>query len=130
MSCNYCNKDFVPRNRRQRYCSKSCGVKSHPPNKEKKERIKIICEFCSKEFQVICTNPRRFCSHKCYGNSLVGKIPWNKGRGNYSWYVRAKKSKRWKEWRESVFKRDDYTCRGKYIIIERKTQTQTSEENS
>ncbi len=39
-----------------------------------------------------------------------GFIPWNKGKGNITGYQRFKNSKGHKEWRTSVFERDNYTC--------------------
>ena len=62
-----------------------------------------------------------------YRDKQLGKVAWNKGKkmpeiageNNYRWIKdrtlvmekhRLRGTLEWKNWRESVFKRDDYTC--------------------
>lgn len=76
------------------------------------KRVKISCLSCGiplliRERQFGVT---KYCSHKCYWRSLLGKEPWNKGNGDAPWCERVKKLKAWAIWRTAVFKRDDYTC--------------------
>ena len=41
-----------------------------------------------------------------------GQTPWNKGLGTKSSEnEKARKTKQYRDWRKSVFERDDYTCR-------------------
>lgn len=56
--------------------------------KPKKARETRKCIFCNKDFIVIITSKKKFCSHKCVLNYQKGKnnpnfgnhpIPWNKG---------------------------------------------------
>ena len=57
--CSYCKKQH---NKKGKFCSKKCAIDS------KKNRIKLICEVCNKEFlvkQSVAKRGRRFCSDKC-----------------------------------------------------------------
>lgn len=43
-------------------------------------KIKIICGICKKDFFVISSNlTAKYCSQECFGKSISGRIPWNKG---------------------------------------------------
>ena len=65
--------------------------------------VKLICKFCSKEFKV---KPYRkyiakYCSRKCATDDNLGLTSINE---------RERKSKKYKNWRNIIFKRDNYTC--------------------
>lgn len=136
-SCQRCGKTFEIKYFRLKlvpalYCSKSCasGVS-----------FLMNCEVCGKEFRVKKSLTkkynRRFCGIDCWRK---GHVTWNKGkkcpqlsecqRGEKSWTYgkRGKETAHWKGglrdlqtqirtspeyllWRDSVFDRDDYTCR-------------------
>lgn len=79
------------------------------------------CETCSKVFRSknIKSRPNRekYCSKQCY--TVWQKSEANKGSNNPS-YVdggnheselnKLRKTDEWKEWRDRVYQRDDYTC--------------------
>ncbi len=93
------------------------------------------CENCSKEFRTfpsyIKVGRGRFCSMSCkaiasdFGKVNVGKSPWNKGmKGylagdkHYNWNGGKSSSRdfriicndEYKNWRQSIFKRDGWKC--------------------
>ncbi len=90
---------------REHYCSKSCSPKAAIRN----------CEICSKQFKTsnhfVKLGRGRYCSRKCYGLSERG--PNNPGwkDDKYSESRKARNSKLSKEWRDTVFTRDEGKCR-------------------
>ena len=85
----------------------------------------LICdkEFWRKQFEIKRGN-NKFCSKKCYfkwqkGKNKIIKNPvdrsgaknphWKGGIGGINVIIR--RSKEYREWREKVFKRDNWTCR-------------------
>lgn len=107
---------------------------------KKNKRISKTCEICSLKFEVSITSAdsNRFCSYKCYWESLIGNTPWNKGkkatedaiknqskshvgknRGDMhpNWkggltpvVMGVRNSFMYRQWRSDVFTRDDFTC--------------------
>ena len=80
--------------------------------KKLKERIKIKCKECGKDFEVlpyIAKRGRKFCSKKCAntnkGKKFNGKNHpfWKGGRKDY-------RGSNWHTKRKIALKRDDYTC--------------------
>lgn len=103
------------------------------PNQVK--RFERPCAQCKIPFSVIPSQTRNFCSLKCFGISRRGTPAWNKGisfrAGIPKPWIRSalkgEKNPNWKggitpvnkairssfeykEWRKSVFSRDDWTC--------------------
>ena len=80
-----------------------------PPNKNK---IAKICEVCKKDFEVspYRKNEAKFCSRKCHGSTRKKEkgINWRGGITPINYAIRE--SLEYKEWRSSVFERDNYTC--------------------
>lgn len=100
------------------------------------------CLVCNKRFKrkpsAIKKGHNKFCSRKCYfiwqkGKKKITHNPCNRSReNNPNWKGGIKStndifraSKPYKEWREKVFQRDDWTCqrcgkrskKNQYIII-------------
>jgi 5-methylcytosine-specific restriction endonuclease McrA/predicted nucleic acid-binding Zn ribbon protein len=93
--CIYCNKEYIPCYKKQKYCSSQCFVddkiKGIPLSEQAKQKISMGLQKKSK-FDKYCVSLNR----------------------------RLRNTKRWILWREKVFVRDDYTCqrcgkRGIYI---------------
>lgn len=59
--CKCCGKEFIPRNKNSKYCSKECAYKSMI-----KPRTTKICLQCGKEYDVVPSDPRNFCNRKCF----------------------------------------------------------------
>lgn len=96
----------------------------------------IECKRCKKEVRSFPSRPRVYCSHSCAmtgkkqriglkptnavkkGQRLSPKTEFKKGHkpinyidGRYATRDRRQRSsKEWKQWRQDVFERDDYTC--------------------
>jgi ribosomal protein S26 len=64
ISCHECGKEFLPKNKATRFCSRKCGA----VDRSKKTQINYVtCLYCSK---VVPTQhkTRKFCSRKCSGS--------------------------------------------------------------
>lgn len=78
--CKFCGNEFGSEcsrhNRIPRFCNMDCYLGYH-----KSKRIKINCEQCGKEFEIVpCLNgKKKLCSKKCVNEFHKGRIPWNKG---------------------------------------------------
>jgi len=128
--CNYCNKElphrkpsrnfklvFCNREHQNLFYKENSHLYSGKKSKKYKERINKKCLKCGKEFKVSQYREKtsKFCSRSCvarYYNSVV-----KYGKDNPAWKggispinERIRQSKEYKLWRESVFKRDNYSC--------------------
>jgi hypothetical protein len=102
INCKECGKEFYIifslKNKRKfccRFCYWQSLKKQIPWNKgltenndkrvkqyvnKRRNGIYKKCLFCKKLFYVpLCQNKIKFCSSGCYGKSIKGNIPWNKG---------------------------------------------------
>jgi len=99
--------------------------KNHWANKRRiqweKDLKPKVCELCKKSFtkkpttRFVYWRKQRFCSRLCvnrYASSFVGvgvnSPRWKGGKSSLNEKVR--KIPKMKEWRDKIFKRDDYTC--------------------
>jgi len=105
-TCIICNN---PIKGFRKYCSKKCLYIGQIKGITKREKTYLKCKLCFKTFYSGSLKSK-FCSRKCY-------YKWNKGENHGSWeggiskwYDRIKQTKEWKDWREAVFKRDNYIC--------------------
>lgn len=117
VNCYQCNIEFnmVPARIKlaktsnyKMYCSNECR------HLGKRNRITKNCAVCGKEMVVPISNKDRYttCSLVCRRTyrSESGNSNWQ--GGDYSRKYRVKELSRleYKNWRKSVFERDDYTC--------------------
>lgn len=137
-NCLLCNREFQVEqcNIKKgwgKLCSKVCQYKwmsicltGENRYNWKGGKISKNCQQCDKEFKSNPSSNQRFCSSNCWNKAYMGHIPWNKGKPNYNmrgannhlWRggitplnEKIRKSLEYKEWRKSVFERDNYTCR-------------------
>lgn len=106
-------------------CSRGPVLKVKKKHNIVRQNIKIKylgeCKWCKSEviLKKSTTRPNRgkFCSKECY--TAWQKSEDNKGENNPNWIDGGKhedylnhlrKSEEWKNWREHVFQRDNYTC--------------------
>lgn len=129
--CLLCSKQFKTyesriKNGKGKYCSLSCSARDTQnrlwKNPEYKKRMSEVHKGQKwTENQTILTRKRMI------GNKInKGRIPWNKGMGTItSQEKRVKNDKKFIEWREAVFARDNWTCQksgeksgnGKKVIL-------------
>lgn len=124
--CRFCEKRFHIKpyglkRGRGIFCSKLCQKKSM----EKKVLTK--CSLCAKEFFVKLSEhkkgSRQRCSLECskifrkiHAKKKVkkgtpsGEKHWNWQGGKTEKHIAIRSSVKYKEWRKSVFERDNYTC--------------------
>ncbi len=125
--CEACSVEFYRRpyeiRTHRKYCSIQCAGQG---NKNSASRI---CEVCGTRFERPRSQERhrgkgRFCSKTCKGQSMrlsqqgPGNPYWKGGVSKENHRLRT--SIAFREWREAVFERDDYTCqfcgkRGGYL---------------
>jgi endogenous inhibitor of DNA gyrase (YacG/DUF329 family) len=95
INCKQCGREFRiqpnEEKRGRKFCSKECSYKYQFKNEKigvykynnaYRQRFKIICKQCGKEFEVQknCKDKRRYCSKECYYRGKIGSIPYNKGK--------------------------------------------------
>lgn len=112
--CAYCHSLFYarPSHTTKRYCSPQCGARGRWGTKP------LTCEWCDKEYyrspSQIRLRGTRFCSRTCRGLSMresqmkEDNPAWKGGISPEN--RRVRNSVAFKEWRESVFARDNWTC--------------------
>jgi hypothetical protein len=113
------------------YCSRKCQHKGITVG----AKITLICRNCGNKYKTYQSHIKwrgsSYCSRKCVGE---GNTKFRSGKNSNTWKGgisdinrRIRASKKFKEWREAVFKRDNWTCqicgdrsgrgRGKSVIL-------------
>ena len=100
--CTVCGKEYYKRLDRadkSKWCSSECW---------KKRRVLKKCDYCGKD--IVSYHGKKYCSRECSHLSMVGENSprWKDGKSLER--DRARLGTELKEWRRSVFKRDNYTC--------------------
>lgn len=91
IKCKICGKEFSSTLYRikhgKKYCSKECHVNSMKGEKSPNwngGKIKNICKICGKTFLAgrskVNIGKGKFCSRKCFYESMKGRLPWNAGK--------------------------------------------------
>ena len=113
-TCLICGTVFHPRFSSVKLCSRGCFGK-FIAKKQSKEAIQKSCEVCHSHFSVhqYRKQSARFCSHKCYGISLVGKHGessngWKGGRTKLNFLIRSLSESL--QWKRIILERDGYRC--------------------
>ena len=116
VKCANCGKEIYVRSSElesKKYCSRECANKGLIKGKS------LICKVCGKEYYrspaQIKWRGSSYCSNKCKGEAIT---LFQSGKNNPNWKGgistenhRQRASKKWRIWRESVFVRDNWTCR-------------------
>jgi len=123
--CLICNKEFqdVPSTKRK-FCSRECFYIYLGRKLRNGKTIK--CDYCKKAIYrslwELNRNKNNFCSRSCKAkyraDKLRGKlIPMLSGKNHWNWKggitperTKIWHSKKYQEWRTTVYKRDNYTC--------------------
>lgn len=127
VTCSTCHNDFrvwPSKVVTRKYCSIECR------NIAYEKAVKTTCQNCHKAFKVKLSQLKlgkgKYCSYKCRGEAFIGiagkwnigkRAVWNMGAKNHGWrggitslYKQIKNSIEWRQWRQAIFQRDDYTC--------------------
>lgn len=91
-----------------RYCSKKCF------HEARRDRVECSCGICGKSFHVkrceIKRGHGKFCSKTCMGVAQRGENHWNWNDDGLPKARRIRNSMDYREWRETVFARDNWIC--------------------
>ena len=107
-TCLVCGKEFRAINDfkeyKQKYCSKECWSKRGQVLYEHE------CLRCGKKFKTRDKRIKKYCSRQCAFKDMVGKKAGRFKDGKSLERDSARLAKEVTEWREAVYKRDNYTC--------------------
>jgi 5-methylcytosine-specific restriction endonuclease McrA len=127
--CQECGKEFdvIPCKLNKgwgKYCSNSCKHKNIPTTLRRKKGDKDIidrgvylkCIICGETFRVgkYRKDSARFCSRACkgvwHGSVFKGKNHPNWDGGHSTEDDKIRKTKEYKDWRDAVYRRDNWSC--------------------
>jgi len=99
-----------------KYCSKSCKAKDENSHWREK-RIQKKCPTCGKRFSVKPSRDyRKYCSQKC-ASIYFSQFEDHSGENCPAWKggitpesIKERTGSKYKEWRASVYARDNWTC--------------------
>ena len=107
-TCFFCAGKFINKYHHNfaKFCSRACYAKA------RRKRIIVLCGICSKKIEIPPNALRKnnFCSMICASRYKIGdkSSQWKGGITPINSKIRH--SRKYKLWREAVFKRDGYTC--------------------
>lgn len=95
------------------YSNRKSKIVLKKKSPEERKWLSFNCNYCGKQTYRYKGNAKGkyiYCSRICMGKSKSGKnhINWQGGKSRISDILRN--SKEWRDWRKSVFERDNYTC--------------------
>ena len=102
-TCSVCGNTYKVKLYRalgSKYCGRECWERRNPP-------IVKTCPTCGKEFTTYKSQDFCFCSQSCARRGTRSNA-YKDGRSMLR--QRARFGNELKEWREAVYKRDNYTC--------------------
>ncbi len=134
--CDWCDKEYIGHYEslkvKNHFCSRECHAKWRSKHRKGKDAPGwkggppihfIICSYCGKEFEMShstfyakerLNSKNSFCSRACQGKWMSEHM---KGENSPRWQGgitplrdRLNKSLEYREWRDGVLKKDDYTC--------------------
>jgi len=77
----------------------------------------VSCKWCEKEVWIVPSYIKKYCSKKCYAEWMIKNEKF-KGKNNPKWkggitplVLQIRHCRKSIEWRNKIFKRDNYTCR-------------------
>ena len=107
--CNQCKKEFKTypsKIKTHNFCSRQCYNQYHSiKNKQR------ICPTCKKIF-IAKTSEDKYCCFECYNKNRhmpKGEDHWN-WQGGKSITNDRRDSNKYKQWRNAVYKKDNYRC--------------------
>ena len=117
ITCKVCGKEFYVKPFLAK-TAKYCSIECHHKGIERGGKIECKCKVCGKIYITFRSHKRlrgsNYCSRKCQakGRTLFysGKNSANWKDGISSENHKLRNSKKWKKWRETIFKRDNFTC--------------------
>lgn len=105
-NCLICGKEYRAtkdfKERKQKYCSKKCWA-------ERGKKYKNLCLNCGMYYE--STNNKKYCSRKCAHHHQVSEMAPAYKDGKSLQRERARNGNKLRNWRNSVFKRDNYICK-------------------
>ena len=108
--CEECGKEFISKKttNANKYCSRKCYNKAHVIKNKERE-----CPQCHKRFTATQSEDI-YCSRECYLKYIhavnSGENHWNWQGGITSENEKLRKSVEYKDWQQSVYKKDHYQC--------------------
>ena len=121
-NCECCGKPFHRaeweiKSNRHKNCSFECARESTKVKNTGSDRggkVKRLCAQCGIEFfarkDVVNIGNGRFCSRSCSSKSHLGEKAHNWKGGKVFGADFIRKSAKYKEWRQTIFIRDGFTC--------------------
>lgn len=123
-NCQFCNKEFYAnqcdiKRGGGKFCSLKCSLSGKHNPRWNGGQAKGICEICNTEFSTRQCNLRsgraRFCSRQCQNQWRSDTFKRNK---HPNWqggltpiHLSIRHSKKYADWRQTIFIRDNFTCK-------------------
>lgn len=97
--CLFCGKEFTSKNRKRKYCSRSCVCKHRSAN-----NVGRICRVCNTKFYVQISRLKKGCGKYCSLTCMGVE------KRKDSSYIERRGSKEYHDWKFECLDRDHYKC--------------------